>query len=191
LTVVLMSLVGGVSGAVTLLHTQQRTFMHLIPWLILCGATIFGISGWLSKWVRRRVEDAHEDPQHAQKEHRISQVWLAVALFPVCFYIGYFGAGGGFLTMTILALFGMEDMHSLNALKVVSQTGSNFFAIVTFVVTANIVWHDCLLSMSFAAVGGWVGARLARRMSGGVLRGVVVSVGLVIAAYFFWRQAQG
>src|SRR5580698_5430836 len=50
-TVVLMSLIGGIAGAETLLHTQQRTFMRLIPWLMLGGTVLFGVSGLLSKWV--------------------------------------------------------------------------------------------------------------------------------------------
>src|ERR1700759_2084684 len=33
-TVALVSLIGGVTGAETLLHTSQTTFLHLIPWLI-------------------------------------------------------------------------------------------------------------------------------------------------------------
>ena len=34
----------------------------------------------------------------------------------VCFYIGYFGAGAGFLTITMLSLFGIEDLNEINAL---------------------------------------------------------------------------
>jgi len=181
-TIALVSLIGGVSGAEVLLHTQQRTFLHMIPWLILGGTLIFGISGPLSKWLRRRAEHPHH-------ELAIPKLWLALALFPVTFYIGYFGAGGGFLVMTILALFGMEDMHALNAMKVVAATSSNFCAIVTFIVMGAVVWHDCLISMVFAAAGGYAGAKFAKRTNGDVLRGIVVATGCVIAAYFFWRQA--
>jgi len=180
-TIAVVSLLGGVSGAEVLLHTRQVTFLHMIPWLILGGTLIFGVSGPLSKWLRRRAA-------HPHKEHAIPKVWLAVCLFPVTFYIGYFGAGGGFLVMTILALFGMEDMHRLNALKVVAATSSNFCAIVTFIVTGNVVWRDCLISMVFAGAGGYVGAKFAKKTNGDVLRAIVVATGCVIAAYFFWRQ---
>jgi uncharacterized protein len=179
--VLLTCLVGGVSGAEVLLHTKQRTFLHMIPWLILGGTLIFGVSGKLAKWMRRRSEHPHLEPH-------ISPIALAAALFPVCFYIGYFGAGGGFLVMTILALFGMERMHALNAMKVVAATSSNFVAIVTFVIQGAVEWRFCVVSMVFAGLGGWVGARFARRMNGDVLRGIVVATGLVIAAYFFWRN---
>jgi hypothetical protein len=180
-TVAATCVVGGVSGAEVLLHTRQRTFLHMIPWLILMGTLIFGLSGPLSKWLRRRTE-------HPHAERPIPLLPLAVALFPICFYIGYFGAGGGFLVMTVLALFGMESMHSMNAMKVVAATTSNLCAIVTFIVRGAIVWHYCVVSMFFAAIGGWIGARFARRMNGDVLRMVVVATGCVVAGYFFWTQ---
>ena len=85
--------VGGIAGAEVLLHTRQRTFLHLIPWLILGGALIFGVSGRVSKWL-------HGRSIHEQIEPRIPRLGLACALFPACFYIGYFGAGSGFILMT-------------------------------------------------------------------------------------------
>lgn len=90
--------------------------------------------------------------------------------------------------MTVLALFGMESMHAMNAMKVVAATTSNLCAIVTFVVRGAIVWHYCVVSMAFAALGGWIGARFARRMNGDILRMVVVATGCVVAGYFFWTQ---
>jgi len=189
-TVAITCVVGGVLGAEVLLHTKQRTFLHMIPWLILGGTLIFGISGPISKWLRKRAKSGEDTSTDAAEPH-IAKLPLALALFPVCFYIGYFGAGGGFLVMTILALFGMERMHTLNAMKVVAALLSNLCAIVTFVFQGAIVWHFCLVSMVFAAFGGWVGARFARRVNGDVLRGIVVATGCIIAAYFFWRQAQG
>ena len=179
------SVIASVCGAEVLLHTRQRTFLHMIPWLLLGGALIFWISGPVSKWLRGRALE-HGGGQGG--EARIPRVWLSLALFPICFYIGYFGAGGGFLVMTVLALFGMEEMHQLNAMKVVTATASNFCAIVTFIVSGRIIWHDCLISMVFAAAGGYMGARYARRMNAGVLRAVVVITGIAIAGYFFWRN---
>ncbi len=174
-------LLGGVSGAVVLLKTKQLTFLHLIPWLLLLGAVIFGISGPVSRWLKR-----HSAEPHAPR--KISRIWLFVALFPISFYIGYFGAGGGFLVMTVLALMGIEEMHTLNAMKVLAACLSNLVAIVTFIVSGAIVWHYCLISMVFAGAGGYVGAQYARRMNPAVLRTIVVATGCVVAAYFFWRN---
>jgi len=118
------SVIGGVAGAVILLHTRQRTFMHMVPWLLLVASVLFGISGPVSRWLRRRTSEPHaiRNP---------NALALFLALLPVCFYIGYFGAGAGFLIMTALALFGVEEMRALNSLKVTAACLSNFCAVVT------------------------------------------------------------
>lgn len=180
--VALTSILGGVTGATVLLHTKQVTFLHLIPWLLLTGAVIFGISGPVSRWLRARSTVPHA-------ERKPKYVLLFCALFPVCFYIGYFGAGGGFLVMTVLALFGIDQMHALNVMKILAACLSNLVAIVTFIVSGAVLWHYCLISMIFAASGGYVGAKYARRMNPEVLRMIVVITGCVISAYFFWRQS--
>jgi uncharacterized protein len=175
------SILGGVSGAVVLLHTKQVTFLHLVPWLLLVASLLFGISGPVSKWIKRRSLTPHQ-------ERKPALVPLFVVLLPVCFYIGYFGAGAGFLIMTALALFGLEKMNELNSLKVTAACLSNLSAVFTFVWGGAIVWHYCLISMVFAGVGGYVGAQYARRMNPDVLRAFVVVTGCLIAAYFFWRN---
>jgi uncharacterized protein len=180
-TVVIASILGGVSGAVILLKTKQVTFLHILPWMLLSASLLFGISGPISRWLRARSTQHH--PQRTP-----ALLPLFCALLPVCFYIGYFGAGAGFLIMSALALFGVEEMHQLNSLKVLAACLSNLCAVITFILSGAIIWHYCLISMVFAAVGGYLGARYARRMNADVLRVVVVTTGCIIAAYFFWKQ---
>jgi uncharacterized membrane protein YfcA len=183
LTVVLCaSVVGGIGGAVVLLRTPQITFMHMVPWLLLSASVLFGVSGPVSRWLRRRSDQPH-------LPRTPSSITLFFAIIPVTFYIGYFGAGAGFLLMSALALFGVEDMRTLNSLKVLAACTSNFCAVLTFIFGGAIVWHYCLVSMVFAAIGGYVGAQYARRMNANVLRTIVVVTGCTMAAYFFWRQA--
>ena len=183
--VTVASILGGVAGAWILLHTRQRTFLHLVPWLLLVASLLFGISGPLSSWLRRRVDASTPE---LQLERKPALAPLFLVLLPVCFYIGYFGAGAGFLIMAALALFGVEEMHQLNSLKVLAACLSNLSAVLTFLVSGAIVWHFCLISMLFAAAGGYVGAQYARRIRANTLRLVVVVTGLSVAGYFFWRQ---
>ncbi|WP_263367757.1 sulfite exporter TauE/SafE family protein [Edaphobacter bradus] len=179
--VVTAAVFGGLTGAAVLLRTKQVTFLHQIPWLLLMGAVIFGVSGRISRWLWTRSSTPHV-------RHTPKMLPLFVTLFPIGFYIGYFGAGGGFLVMTVLALFGVEEMHTLNALKVVMACLSNMVAIGTFIVSGAVLWRYCVVSMVFAGLGGYVGAQYARRMNGDVLRAIVVTTGCVMAAYFFWRN---
>ena len=81
----------------------------------------------------------------------------------MCFYIGYFGAGAGFLLMSVLAIFGIQNINQVNALKVIATTTANGIAVVTFIIEKQILWKYCLLMMIAAALGGLSrGALLAR-----------------------------
>jgi uncharacterized membrane protein YfcA len=174
------SIVGGVTGAIVLLNTKQITFLHMVPWLLLVASLLFGISGPVSQWLRRRSAEPH-----IKKAPALLPLFLV--LLPVCFYIGYFGAGAGFLIMSALSLFGVEEMHELNSLKVLAACLSNLCAVLTFVFSGAVIWHYCLISMVFAGVGGYVGAQYARGMNANVLRAIVVITGCVMSAYFFWK----
>jgi uncharacterized membrane protein YfcA len=174
------ALVGGLAGALVLLRTGQATFLALVPWLLLLAAGLFAASGPVSAWLqRKRVSVAGARPS-------LVPLWIGVAL--VCFYIGYFGAGAGFLLMSVLAVFGIQNINQINALKVVGTTTANGIAVVTFIVNKQIVWKYCLLMMIAAAIGGYLGAHYARRMNPRYMRMLVVVIGLAMAAYFFWKQ---
>ncbi len=175
-------LLGGTAGALVLLNTPQRTFLHLVPWLLLIAASIFALSGPVSRWVARRksaIVGASQPP---------GRLPLFLSTAAVCFYIGYFGAGAGFLLITLFSLFGFRDLHEINALKVVSTTLANGIAFVIFVVGGQVVWKYCLLAMVVSAIGGYSSARLSHRVPQPVLRGLVIVIGFSMAAWFFWRN---
>lgn len=180
-------LVGGTAGALVLLNTPATTFLSLVPWLLLFAAVIFALSEPVMKWLQRR---AHK---------RVGQVpgidtkprnrWpLVAATAVVCFYIGYFGAGAGFLIISLLSVFGFQDLNEMNAMKVVSTTMANGVACLLFAFSGKVEWHFCLAAMGTCAAGGYLSARVAKRVNPRVLRMVVVCVGLGMAGYFFWRN---
>jgi len=178
----LAGLLGGTAGALVLLNTPQMTFLHLVPWLLLVAASIFAATGPVSRWLARRKATAGTAPHPP----RLLYVFLSTIF--VCFYIGYFGAGAGFLLITLLSLFGFQDLNEINALKVVSTTGANGMAFIIFVVGRQVEWRYCLLAMVTCAVGGYSSARFARKVPQPILRGLVVFIGLAMAAWFFWKN---
>jgi hypothetical protein len=102
---------------VVLLNTPQTTFLHLVPWLLLVAASIFaadraGRAGWPGATARNR-----------QCRRIRPGCCRLLCTIVVCFYIGYFGAGAGFLLITLLSLFGFQDLNEINALKVVHHDG--------------------------------------------------------------------
>ena len=180
-------LLGGAAGAVVLLNTPQMTFLHLVPWLLLVSASIFALCGPVSGWLERRIL-ARRKGAIAGDPHPPRRLPVFLSTITVCFYIGYFGAGAGFLLITLLSLFGYRDLHEINALKVVSVLMANGVAFVIFVVNGQVVWRYCLPAMAACAIGGYTSARFGRLVPQQVLRGMVVFIGLSMAAWFFWRN---
>jgi uncharacterized protein len=178
----LAGFLGGTAGAVVLLNTPQTTFLHMVPWLLLVAASIFAATGPVSRWLERRKFTA---PIGSRPPRRLPVFICTIA---VCFYIGYFGAGAGFLMITLLSLFGYHDLNEINALKVVSTTMANGIAFIIFVVDGQVVWRYCLLAMVTCAIGGYTSARFARMVPQTVLRGLVIFIGFSMAAWFFWSN---
>ncbi len=183
----LAGLLGGTAGALVLLHTPQTTFMHLVPWLLLVAATIFAVSRPVSRWLER-VKLARRERTKVEMVHPPQRVLIFLVTIVVCFYIGYFGAGAGFLIITELSLFGFEDLNEINALKVVSTTMANGIAFLIFVIGGEVEWRYCLLAMVACAIGGYMSARLARLVPQSVLRGLVIVIGFSMAAWYFWKS---
>lgn len=180
-------LIGGTAGAVVLLNTPQQTFLRLVPWLLLGAALTFAVSGPVSRWLERRKQARRQSVPQGEV-CTAPRLPLFFATIAIGFYVGYFGAGAGFLFMTLLGLFGYDDIHAINALKVVANTMANGIAFIIFIVDGQVVWRFCLAAMFAAAIGGYASASLAHRVPQKVLRGLVVFIGLSMAAWFFWRQ---
>jgi len=175
--------IGGVAGGMVLLRTKQNTFLKMVPWLLLAAALLFAVSAPISRWLQKRSRGKAEDESHP------SYLPLTVGMIVVCFYIGYFGAGAGFLIISLLAVFGIENINQINALKVVTTTLANGVAVVVFIVEKQVFWQHCLLMMLAAAVGGYCGARISRKLNPQFMRWTVVCLGLGMSAYFFWIQS--
>src|ERR1700744_5402657 len=153
----LAGFLGGTVGAIVLLNTPQKTFLHLVPWLLLVAAGIFAVSGPVSPWLEgRKGRMANQPPKQ-----RPLAVFLVTIV--VSFYLGYFGAGAGFLLITMFSLFGYQDLNEINALKVVTTTTANGIAFVIFILDGQGVGRFCRAPMIAAATGGYSSASMARR----------------------------
>jgi uncharacterized membrane protein YfcA len=178
-------LVGGSIGAIILLNTPAQTFLNLVPWLLLFAALVFALSGPVMKQIERMRGVAGPESETGRKRNH----WpLISATTVVCVYLGYFGAGAGFLIISLLSVFGFQDLNEMNAMKVVSTTMANGMACILFAFSGKVEWRYCLAAMVTCAAGGYLSARLSQRVNPVFLRGLVVAIGLSMAAYFFWRN---
>jgi len=177
----IVSILGSIVGAKLLLSTPQTTFMRLVPWLLLSATLLFAVGGPLSAWVRRRSE-LHV---HAS---RAALVGVTLLQLVVAVYIGYFGAGAGILMLALLAVMGLENIHTMNAFKTLLASLANGIAIVTFVHARAVVWPQAIVMTVGAALGGYGGAWYAQKLDQKVVRYLVIVIGIGMTTYFFLRK---
>lgn len=189
---IVLGVIGGVLGANILLRTPQNTFMKLIPWLLLVATLVFLFSSRITSWLRARTQarGAQMAVGLAAGEKRTSLPLLVVGLILevlLATYIGYFGAGAGILVLALLALLGMENIHTMNGVKTLLVSLVNGVALITFILGHRIVWPDAAVMVVGAATGGYAGAHFAQKANPQYVRRVVIAVGFGMSAYFFYR----
>lgn len=182
LILILVSLVGGISGGLLLLATSNAAFAKLIPWLLLVATALFAFSGQVSAlvgWIKSKLGAAPSSEPGS----------LGGALFQliVAIYGGFFGAGLGILTLAALSIQGFRDMQELNALKNVASAVNYTVAALTFIIAGAISWPHTLVMLATAMIGGYAGASLARRLPAVWLRRLVVTVGASLTVIYFFK----
>ncbi|MFB3917214.1 MAG: sulfite exporter TauE/SafE family protein [Terriglobales bacterium] len=176
--------IGGVAGARILLYTDQHTFMHLVPWLLMFGTLLFAASDLVRAWLERLQQRRHAAARNPGGFPWVLMPWIAL----VCFYVGYFGAGAGFLMMSVLSVFSdIESVHQMNALKVLATLFANGVAVITFLLARAIYWKEGLIMMGFAAAGGYFGAAYSLKLKQKYVRGFIIVGGLAISMYYFFK----
>jgi uncharacterized protein len=175
---VIVSLAGGVVGAILLLRTPGQTFLRILPWLMLFAVLLF-IFG--PKLTRIRDEQVLHEPS--------ANAILAASFFQllVAVYGGYFGGGMGFVILAMLAAFGMADIHEMNAFKIVLSSATNGIAVFIFIFRHAVYWPQALVMICGAALGGYFGAHYSLRLPRVWVRWFVIAVGAGMTGYFFVR----
>ena len=176
------SVVGGWAGAMLLLKTPQHTFLRLVPWLLLGGTLLFSFGNSIRALVGKTavVDDLRDISGRAILVGSFAELLVSV-------YGGYFGAGIGFMSLAMLALMGMRDIHAMGALRTLLAVAINAAAVVTFIVARAVLWPECVVMIAGSLAGGWFGAHYAQKADPGKVRALVIAVGVAMTAYFFIR----
>ena len=168
-----ISLVGGALGAVLLHVTSSRTFDAVVPWLLLTGTLAFAFGAPAGEWLRKRVQ--------------LGPAVMMVAQFGLGIYGGYFGGAVGIMMMATWSLLGSKDLNAMNAAKSVIVGSTNAVAVIIFVLVGTVFWTQAAVMLVAAVIGGYVGARVARKIEARKLRIGISCLNCAITAAFFWR----
>jgi uncharacterized protein len=174
MAMVVVSIVGGIAGALLLLYTPQTTFDFVIPWLLLLATLLF-IFGLRIAPALKRV-------------FHIGPVTVVIIQLFIAVYGGYFGGAIGIMMLATWTVFGLTDIHRMNASRTLLGAAANIVATVLFIGAHKIVWPQTLLMLVGTIIGGYAGAHWARRANPKVLRACISVISVAITIAFFLRH---
>ena len=169
---IVISLIGGVLGAVLLLLTPSGVFARMVPWLVLFATIAFGWGSFGRK------------PQAGGKE--LSPAAAGAIQFGIAIYGGYFGGGIGFLMMAALTMAGLPTRNA-GATKNVLAGVMNASAVVLFLTSPLLHWKEALVLGAGAIVGGLCGSWALHRVNEKVLRIAIVCIGVALTIGLFLK----
>ncbi len=164
----LPTLAGAAAGTALLLATSNDTFEAIVPGLVAASCLLLLFQPRLTPRI-----------SHAGDER---SPFLIVGLVLAGAYAAYFGSAVGILLLGLLGLFVAESMQHLNGLKILLAGIANLLAAIAYAFLAPVDWRYAICLMVSSLLGGRLGANLARRVSGDVLRVAIALLGLVVAA---------
>ncbi|MDR3659464.1 MAG: sulfite exporter TauE/SafE family protein [Mycobacterium sp.] len=172
-----ISLAGATVGALLLLKLPPGAFTVVVPWLILLAGVLVLLQPWLRRLVDRDGTDRTTD----------RAVPLYTGIFGCAMYGGYFGAAQGIIMMALFGLFVSEDLQRLNGVKNICVGLANAVAAIIFIVIGQVAWAPALLLAVGSTIGGYIGAKIGRRLPPNTLRACIVVVSFVAFAVMMVR----
>ena len=149
-------------------------FLWIVPWLLFPATLLFATGPVLLKMVQRRGGSA------------AGPVLSSTAILAVSVYGGYYNDGLGIMLLATFGLLGHVDLHGMNGLKNVLSALLSLVSAAAFVWAGLIAWEQAAIMALSAAVGGYAGARLSRRLvRTDLLRGFIMLVGASMTVAFF------
>ncbi len=171
-----VSVLGGLLGGWLLIRSGERLFNDIVPFLILIAALLLAAQDTIRRWLVRRSDAGHI---------HLTDAWVVIPVFLATIYGGYFGAAASIIVLAVTGLVLDDSLTRLNAIKQVIGLVSGTAAAVFFAFIGQINWPVAFVMMAGSLMGGLLGGRVAGKVNAGVLRWIIVSVGLVLAVVYF------
>ncbi len=163
---------GSAVGCVLLLTLPGAVFDTVVPVLVLLASALMAASPQIKRWIGTPGPGAPD-----------RTAVLLPAVFLAAVYGGYFGGALGVILIATLSLCAHDELVRLNALKGLLSLVIASVTVVIFALGAPVDWLAVALLAPATLVGGFLGARLARRLPEPVLRWSVVVLGLAVGIY--------
>ena len=174
------SFFGAIGGTILLLSLPKHAFEAVVPVLVGLAVILVIIQPKVSRWIAKRRE-------RNGTEHKPGPL-LMFFIFLIGVYGGYFTAAQGVMLMAVMGMLLSEPLQKLNGVKNVLAAVVNVVAGVIYAFVAPISWAVVLWLAVGSTAGGFLGAKIGRKLPPAVLRGVIVVIGVAAVVQLVIKQ---
>lgn len=167
-----VAILGSGVGCALLLLLPGTVFNTVVPALVLLASALLAAGPRLRRWIG--------EPEPGAPDRKSV---LLPAVFLGAVYGGYFGGALGVILIAVLSLCAHDTLVRLNAVKGALSLVIATVTVVVFAVGAPVSWAAAALIAPSTLLGGYLGARVARRLPEPVLRWSVVLLGIAVGIY--------
>jgi uncharacterized membrane protein YfcA len=168
------AIAGSIAGSAILLHTSDRSFETIVPFLLTFAALLLILQPRL-----KRAFGVHSGR---------SLLLAGIPIGLAAAYGAYFGAGLGVIILAVLAVVLDDTLVRANALKQLMSLLVNVLAAGIYLVVGRIDWEVAVAIGIGSLVGGVLGGKLVSKIPEGWLRAVAIAVALGVAIVYFIRN---
>jgi len=173
-TMAIVSVIGGVIGAVLLLYTSQSLFDKMFPFLLLFGVVVFAFGRKLGEDLRKRMT--------------IHPRTLPAVQFVLGIYGGYFGGGVGVMMLAAWSVLTAAPINTMQAARNLLNASMNATASLLFILGGLIYWKPMAVLLISSTIGGYLASHFGRRLNPAHARIVISCLNAGIVMAVFWRQ---
>jgi uncharacterized membrane protein YfcA len=168
---------GTVVGCVLLKATPAGAFEAIVPFLVIGAAAVLAF--------QQQLRGVVGHPAQLSARRQSIALHLMVGFGSV--YGGYFGAALGVMLVAGLGLVLDETLARITALKNIVSAVVGLVTVLVFALIGQVDWAAAGVVAPATLIGGYVGARIARRLPGAVLRAIIVTFGLVVGGWLLYK----
>jgi uncharacterized membrane protein YfcA len=177
LTLVPAAVLGALAGAALLLLTPARAFEVVVPFLVLAATALLAF--------QPRIQQIVGHPAHISR--RRQQITLQLLTLLGAVYGGYFGGALGVILVAVLALVIDEPLRRVSAMKNVLSAVVGITGAIAFTLFGPVHWLSVAVLAPATLVGGYLGARVARKLPQAVFRWSIVTFGVGVGVVLLLR----
>lgn len=169
------ALIGALLGAVVMVNAGDDAFSRVVPILLAISVVVIVLGPRTTEVMNWAFPGKHLETA------------TGVLMALIGFYGGFFGAGMGFMLLAVLSASTGAGLSQVNGAKNLFAAAIQTVAVVPMMLSGLVDWIAAICVLAGGIAGGYLGARVVRRLPDQLVRIGVAVLGVILTISFLLR----